>query len=143
MAMFGWFAPKCPLDTVQKTWTERRMSWLVEKFGIDRLLEADVVLPTEDYFPDPYRPTAKHARRIMDRLCEFMGVNSQNLQLEICKDVQLPGAAGHYDSSTGTVIRIADSQLAKAGRLIATLAHELSHVMLLGSGLLSTDVADH
>jgi hypothetical protein len=43
--MFGWFVPKCPLNTREK-WTEDRMRWLADRFGIDRLLSAKVVLPS-------------------------------------------------------------------------------------------------
>ena len=35
--MFGWRSAKCPLDTYEKTWTEWRMRWLAEQFGIERL----------------------------------------------------------------------------------------------------------
>ncbi len=35
--MFGLFAPKCPLDTKNKTWVERRMLWLARRFGLDRV----------------------------------------------------------------------------------------------------------
>jgi hypothetical protein len=45
--MLGWFLPKCPLATREKTWVEWRMRWLADQFGIDRLLRARVILPTE------------------------------------------------------------------------------------------------
>src|SRR5437762_1035354 len=38
--MFGWFAPKCPLATWEKVWTETRMRWLADRFGVRRLLDA-------------------------------------------------------------------------------------------------------
>lgn len=66
--MFGWFSPKCPVRTAEKTWTERRMLWLVERFGLERLRLAEVILPTDDYFPERYRGTSKDARRIFERL---------------------------------------------------------------------------
>ena len=54
-------------------------------------------------------------------------------------------AAGHYDAleSGRTVIRIARSRLAEFQGLVATLAHELAHELLLGRGLLTTEVDDH
>jgi HEAT repeat protein len=141
--MFGWFAPKCPLDTWEKTWTETRMRWLADKFGIDRALKAEVVLPTEEYFPEPYQPTPEDARRMMERLCGYMGILSADIQLEVCQDVQLSGAFGHYDNTGRPVIRIVESQLADPQALVATLAHELAHELLHGKGLLTAEVEDH
>lgn len=141
--MFGWFSPKCPLDTYEKTWTEWRMRWLADQFGIDRLLQADVILPTEDFFPDSFAGTAEDAENLLELVSSFMGVDARKIRMEVCLDAQLPGAAGHYDRGAQTVIRVAQSQLADATRLVATLAHELAHEMLLGRGLLSADVPDH
>ena len=50
---------------------------------------------------------------------------------------------GHYVHGEQSVIRIAKSQLAEPARLIATLAHELAHELLLGGGLLSASATDH
>src|SRR5580704_16278966 len=96
--MSGWFAPKCPLDTWEKTWTETRMRWLADQFGIEQLLQTEVILPTDQYFPDPYHGTAADARQLMNQLCGYMGIDPQRIDLEVCADFQLPGAAGHYDA---------------------------------------------
>jgi hypothetical protein len=141
--MFGWFSPKCPVDTYEKTWTEWRMRWFADQFGIERLLQAEVLLPTEQIFPDPYGGTVEDAQCLLDRLCGHLKIDAQKIQLEVCLDVQLPGAAGHYNRGKQAVIRIAESNLADPLRLVATLAHELAHEMLLGGGLLTADVADH
>lgn len=141
--MFGWFSAKCPLNTYEKTWTEWRMRWLADQFGIERLLQAKVILPTEEFFPDPYRGTDEDVQRLFERVCGYMTIDAQKIQLEVCPDVQLPGAAGHYDQGEQTVIRIAESQCNEPLRLVATLAHELAHEMLLGGGLLTADIADH
>ena len=141
--MFGWFSPKCPVDTREKTWTETRMRWLADQFGIDRLLQAEVVLPTEEFFPDPYEGDVEGVQRILERLCGYMAIDARKVRLDICLDAQLPGAAGQYDRGQQTVIRVAESLLADPLRLTATLAHELAHEMLLGGGVLTTDVADH
>ena len=68
--MFGWFAPKCPLGTYEKKWTESRMRWLVDKLGLERLLQTEVILPTDKYFPEPYqgKPADAHRRRSRDVL---------------------------------------------------------------------------
>jgi hypothetical protein len=141
--MFGWFSTKCPVDTYEKTWTERRLCWLADQMGINRLLTAEVILPTEDFFPDFYEGTHSDAEQILERLCEYMALDSGRVELEVCADQQLPGVAGHYEDGYRGTIRIAESQLADPTRLVATLAHELAHEILLGGGLLTPDVADH
>jgi hypothetical protein len=49
--MFGWLKPRCPLTTAEKVWVESRMSWLAETVGIERLIDARVVEPTDEFFP--------------------------------------------------------------------------------------------
>lgn len=141
--MFGWFRPQCPLETWEKTWTETRMLWLAQRLGIEPLLQAEVILPNEQYFPDPYHGGVEDAQRMLNRLCGYMRVDPHTIELEVCADYQLPGAAGHYVGSDKAIIRIAESQLQEPLKLAATLAHELAHEILLGGGLLSPEVADH
>lgn len=140
--MFGWFSPKCPLDTWEKAWTEHRMQWLARQFGVDRMTNSKLLLPDADVFTS-YRGDFEDARRLMDLLGDHMRVDVRKLGLEICDDVQLPGAAGHYDKGEQTVIRTAASQLDDPMRLTATLAHELAHELLLGNGLISANEEDH
>jgi HEAT repeat protein len=144
--MFGWFSPKCPVGTWEKAWTETRMRWLAERFGVDRLTRAEVVLPEAEYFPDPYDGMAADARRMMDRLCGYMGVNPAAVELRVSPDEQLPGAAGRYERrprGAKAVVRVAASQLADPEALAATLAHELAHEILLGGGYLDESIHDH
>ena len=89
--------------------------------------------------------------RVLDWLCGAMGVKPQRLTLEICADTApehrtgMPtGAVGLYEcGEQQAVIRVRESQVADPQRLAATLAHELAHELLLGGGLLTTNVPDH
>jgi hypothetical protein len=143
--MFGWFAPKCPLNTWQKTWTESRMRWLASQFGIERLLQATVIEPTDQHFPGEYRRSKGDAELFLRRVCDWMQLDSARIQLEIVPDENLPGAVGRYQFREGqpSLIEVAQSQLAEPECLVATLAHELAHELLLGSGRLSADANDH
>jgi hypothetical protein len=73
--MFGWFHPKCPVDPAVKAWIEHGLTWLVGQFGWDRLLYGPVVLPTEEFFPDPYDGSADDVRRLLTRVCQYMDVD--------------------------------------------------------------------
>ena len=59
--MFGWFSPTCPCDPEAKRWVEQRLRWLTRHFGLHVLLEAPVVLPTEEFFPDPGTPRRRRS----------------------------------------------------------------------------------
>jgi hypothetical protein len=145
--MFGWLRrrPRCPVGTWEKTWTETRMRWLADRLGLDRLRRAEVILPNDHFFPDPYRGTAEDVRRMMNRLCAYMGIDPGTVELLVSPDVVMPAAAGMYHrrERLRAVIRIAESQLADPPALAATLAHELAHEILLGGGLLDEAAADH
>jgi hypothetical protein len=146
MCMFGWFSPRCPVETWAKAWTETRMLWLADRLGVRRLVEAEVVLPTDEYFPEPYRGTEADARRMLGRLCDFMGLDPGAVRLRVSPDFRLRGAAECYERQAPgerSIIHVAESQFQDPQALIATLAHELAHEILLGGGLLDADVPDH
>src|SRR5262249_6540653 len=144
--MFGWFRPRCPLGTWEKTWTEQRMAWLARRLGLEKLRKARVVTPTPEFFPGEYRASPEDARRFMARLCPFMGLDFHSLTLEAVPDEQLRDAAGFYQKRRGprrrSRIWVAPSQLGDPEALAAPLAHELAHELLLGQGLLTADVED-
>ena len=79
--MFGWFRPICPCDPAAKPWVEDRLRWLTGQFGLHVLLEAPVILPTEEFFPDPWDGSPKAAQRMFRRICEYMGVDSDSVEL--------------------------------------------------------------
>src|SRR5262249_17978197 len=143
--MFGWFSPKPPIATSEKVWTERRMRWLPENLGIDRLRKATVVTPTDKFFPGKYEGAERDARRMMGQLCHHMDIDAHALKLSIVEDEAMPGAAGLYQRGghARSHIRVAQGQLAKPESLLATLAHELAHEILLGGDLISEGEEDH
>jgi len=138
--MFGWFKPKCPVSTREKAWLEYRFGWLLETLGTTRIRHAVTVLPTAEFLPFSPALTKEFAQQVMDRLAQFMGVNSAQLSLNVVPDDVLPGAAGDY---TAGKIRVSASQLAAPPQLAKTLAHELGHELLLGGELLSAAAPDH
>lgn len=141
--MFGLFAPKCPLDTLTKTWIERRMLWLAERFGLDRLKNATLVTPTPDFFPDPYTPDDAGFGPTARRVCGYMGVDPDSVQFVLADDNDMPEAAGLYEIGERSTIYVARSRLAEPVRLVAVLAHELAHELLLKGGHISREVTDH
>ncbi|MBI3411636.1 MAG: hypothetical protein HY040_25180 [Planctomycetes bacterium] len=151
--MFGLFRsePRCPVDPTAKEWIERRLTWLREQFGWDRLLSAEVVLPLPEYFPDPYQGEIDDLRALLDRVCEYMDIDPDTVDIDIYEDRNpvhdehgRQGTAGLYDQVRGRYqIWIEVGNLDDPLALVATMAHELGHVLLLGQGRISADAEDH
>lgn len=144
--LMGWFTPSCPVTTHEKAWVETRLGWLAEKLGIDRLLKARIVLPTLEFFPEPYVGSPSDAETILNRLCKFMDVDPQTVRLKVLPDDEMPGAGSEYlrhDRREQATIRLATSQLRSQSLVIATIAHELAHEILLGGNLIDRNASDH
>lgn len=152
-----WFTPKCPVEEDDKTWIEESMLWLIEEFGTDTLRDVTVILPTDEYFPDEFSEDEDDVQALVRRLCGYMGVDPQRVELEIFTDQDVAGqrhlptyeyshsgAAGHYRKRRGKfVVSVESSQAGEPMCLIATIAHELGHVRLLGEGRVSASFEDH
>lgn len=110
---------------------------------MDRLRNATVILPTDEFFPDRYTPDDDGCRACLHRMCGYMGVDPNSVHLQIVDDELMPDAAGLYQMREQSIISIARSQLADPTRLMATVAHELAHELLLKGGHLTGDEPDH
>lgn len=167
--MFGWFRPTCPCDPSAKQWVEDRLRWLVKQFGLHIILERPIVLPTPEFFPDPWDGTEQAARKMFRRVCKYMGVPADAVGLRFFNDQTTPTdralgqdtfAAGTWSSvrpswasdesefdiglpaGEGT-ISIERGSLDRPADLVGTLAHELSHQRLLGEKRFSADCFDN
>lgn len=152
--MFGWlFGSGCPLDPQGKAWMEERLAWLRDEFGADDLYGGTMVLPTPEFFPDPYDGSRDAVYTLFDRVCGYMGVEPGLLRLEFFRlapnamflvndsGEALPiGAAGWYE---GELIRLNEDELPNPMSLVGTLAHELAHQRLLGEDRIMSDVFDN
>src|SRR5436305_1250870 len=58
----------------ERAWVDGRMRWLIEVLGEVRLRTAEVVLPTEKYFPDEYDQSDTAVRTLVARVRAFMGL---------------------------------------------------------------------
>lgn len=148
--MFGWTHPKCPVHPELKLWIERRMAWLTDRFGWDYLAARRVVLPSDEYFPDRFDPTDQGARLMLDRLCGYMEVNPNCVDLYLHTDpsaselIAGPHAAGLYEESNERhVVSVDERHLQDPGVLAATMTHELAHAILLSRGYLHGAEPDH
>jgi hypothetical protein len=144
--MFGLFKPICPCDAAAKRWIEDRLQWLSRQFGLHILLERSVILPTDEFFPDPYDASARSVRALFRRVCEYMRVDPDDVEMRLFTDkpsqslanlgVLTGFAAGTWQGGEGPwqkgVIRIERSTLDRPADLVGIMAHELAHQRLLG-----------
>ncbi|MEU4424005.1 hypothetical protein AB0F81_25525 [Actinoplanes sp. NPDC024001] len=142
---------------VEQQWIETSLDWMVAEFGRDRLL-GTVVLPTDDFFPGTYRAGRDDVRSVLGIVCAHMGVDPARITLEHYADdedaaelaAHVPlssrssGAAGHFRIRDGrAIVAVDDAQAAAPMALVATIAHELGHVLLLGDGRITPERRDH
>jgi len=154
--MFGrLFPPSCPCDPAAKAWVEERLQWLSEEFDDHAFNGRPLVLPTADFFPDPYDGSKRAVRALLDQVCGYMDVVPALVSLKFVSDAgkiwlvnesgqYLPHAAGTYEEGERKFnIRIDKTELGEAMGLVGTMAHELAHVRLLGESRIMSEEYDN
>ncbi len=151
--MFGWLRVDCPVGPEQKAWIEDRMRWLAMEFGLDQRAKRPLFCQPASSFPDPYDGRPEAVWPMLHRVCGYMGVDSKPIRLAFyTQRTYLRDAAGLENGAAGTAtrptadsttIRLDASKLSDPMAVVATLAHELGHVLLLGQGRISRDAPDH
>jgi hypothetical protein len=154
--------PACPIDPDQQQWLDARFDWLLEQFGQDAPAKTQVVLPTPEFFPDPYEGRLEDAQAMLNRICGYMNVSPARLNLFLFESVRgshiqdsaapaglyVAGRSDTYypgdqDNRTPAQLGIERRQLADPMALAATFAHEIGHELLLGQNRVTTNEADH
>src|SRR5262245_2880421 len=154
--MLEWlFAPSCPCDPAAKEWVEDRLQWLSEEFDDHAFNGREIVLPTPEFFPDDYDASPGSVQVLLERVCGYMDVVPDLVELELVSNVgkigfvneggqALPGAGGMFEEGENKfLIRIDRAELDHPMGLVGTIAHELAHARLLGEGRVSHDEFDH
>ncbi|MCF6227221.1 MAG: hypothetical protein L3J82_00925 [Planctomycetes bacterium] len=137
--MFG--KPKCPVAGEPKEWLEKGMLLLANHFGLERLRDQPIVLPTDEYFPDRLDGTEEAAEACYRRVCSYMDIDPSRAEFQIFEDDAPPkikqamewshnGAVGLFTHDKIPKISIERGILADPMSLIATCAHELGHLLL-------------
>jgi hypothetical protein len=164
--VFG-FSAKLPVNDEECQWVDEGFRRLERVLGRHRLVEATVVLPTPECFPDSYQKNTAGAEALFKRVCSYMHVDRSRIRLEVFADETeelrsvLPywrgdsgGCAGFFSHDPSTqsasaaeeecmLVALRSTQLKDPLSLVATMAHELGHVILLGGGLISPKTSDH
>lgn len=155
--MFSLFQPKLPLSPEQRQWIDRSFVRLGSILGAERLLNAQVVLPIQGHFPDRYDRSEESLDLLFRRVAHSMEVPPEEVEVglfleehDMARELvpfysgKSNGAGGlYYHASTGKArIAVNEANLKDPMALVAILAHELCHVILLRPGLVGRDESD-
>ena len=156
------FSTKLPVNQEERSWVDEGFVRLETMLGRERMIEATVVLPDAEHFPDAFDGSEASVEKLIHRVCEYMQIDPTRIKLEIFPDeadelrenslwsIQTNRPAGIYfghesvmDEDGKAVIAIKSSVLKDPIVLVATVAHELGHLILLGDGRLDSSTPDH
>ena len=77
---------KLPVTEEERLWVEEGFRRLSKMLGSSRLQNAAVVLPTDEFFPDPWDGSQAALTALFRRVCGYMSVNPDRVELEIIPD---------------------------------------------------------
>lgn len=145
--MFGFWKKKntVPITEEDRAWIEKNLVWLHE--NVVNLRKQPTVLPTREFFDWEFTGKEKDARYVLQRLGKLCRVDVSRVRLSFYSQQTLDfgngmatrpeedekGAAGYYSfDGDESEIQIEIGQLQNPASLVATMAHELSHYVLIG-----------
>ena len=159
--MFSFLKPKKyePLDYKQRKYFENNLLWLIQEFPEPKIEERQILLPSEDDFPIKWTGEQETAYKALNIVCTKMQVNPEDIELNFYKNASnnlnagssiiftqnhpdSTSAAGfyHHEKEDGKFqISLEEGLLNEPQSLIATIAHELAHVKLLGGNKLEVN----
>src|SRR5215469_1926096 len=152
MSLFDFGVAELPITSEQKEWIEESLLWLLNQFGKDYFLSRQTILPETSFFPDKYKPDEESVETVITRVCGYMDVDPATIEIGFRGDAgstrriraRTSGLYFHpTESRPRPGIAIHESNLRNPVKLVATIAHELGHVILLGGGRISRDNKDH
>lgn len=155
--MLGLTQPKLPINSEERSWIDQTFVHLADILGAQRLLHSRVMLPTPEHFPDAYDGSEAALQLMFKRVAPAMLVDPSAVDVTIFREdhrmtrEMVPfsswsdsGASGLYyhERSLRAEISINEQEFKDPEALVAVLAHELGHVVLLRPGLVDPNKPD-
>jgi hypothetical protein len=152
MGLFGSKKKKGPILEQNRIWMEQNFSWLFYQFDDVPIKDRKVYLPLNEDFPVKFEDDPKTAEAVVRIVAEAMSINFDKLKLHTYSngikqfsfgtsllftqsDDNTEIAGSYLEDENGFFNISLDRALLTDGeKLIATIAHELAHVKLLGEG---------
>ena len=154
--MFNFFkrsSPECPVSEETRLWMERCFLWMMKTFGEENIKNRKVLVPEPRDFPVKYDGSRDSAFETMKIVAAQMEIDPDEIVINVYSEGQsalstgegrrifLQNAEGQKYSGglyfgkqddNRYHISIEKKKLNDPVAVVATLAHELSHVKLLG-----------
>ena len=128
--------------------------WLIQQFGEQKIIRIKQLLPNVTDFPMKVDTSEQIAHELLVIIAKQMDVNPDHIKLiffneqllEIQGDIGTTLFGQRYDNETSSaglykkvdtdnyVIALEIGQLREIDKAIATIAHEVSHIKILGEG---------
>lgn len=134
-----------PLPEEQQ-WLLDELAGLASACGIAPLLRSHILLPTAEYFPDPWTPDVRGVSRLCRRLLLYAGLGQLRVQVETYTNPSEPvigpglldgserqhrieGAAGWFSGIHDGCCSfgVDTNQLAESAAVVGTMCHEVAH----------------
>lgn len=158
--MFGPFKNKnngCPIPEDTRIWMENALIWLINQFGEQKILTVKTLVPSQEDFPIQFNGTKQVAYDVLPIVAQKMDIEPSRINLDFYNEqlLQIKGDAGftlygqqyedqnyssglyggkNHDGKFSIALEI--GQLKEPDKIIATLAHEIAHIKILGEGRL-------
>lgn len=153
--MFRLFQSKKPFEPLNqelRTWIEDVIHWLSQEFPTPSIQDRKTIIPTPEYFPFKWSSSQETAINTLEVVAPIMEVIPEDIDLQFFEsdqreidtgtttlflqhDSDYQSAAGLYygkNENDKYLIELDMNNLKDAESTIATIAHELAHVKLLG-----------
>jgi hypothetical protein len=157
--MFGLFSKKqnavCPIDPEMRLWMENSFLWLATQFGHDNIATKPMLHPTPEHFPIRYDGSTESLTKTAEIVALQMEIDIDEVTLDVYEqsiqefsgdfghriwtqvdkssDSKLSSGLYHGKNEDGKYdILIEKKNLSDPENLVATLAHEFSHIKILG-----------
>ena len=148
----SWFSPRLPVAADEAAWLDENIDWIVGEFEPAELA-GPVLLPTRECFPVEEFHSEQGALAVFALVAGRMSVEVPGVDFVYVPDDDAgalrfgsgvhEGVAGHYVVvGDRPVVTVFGAQSAGPVTLIATIAHELAHVRLLGEKRIDPDRRD-
>ena len=101
-----------PLDDDDQEWLIDGLGALVQRFGANELLHRELLLPTDEFFPDVWSPDVAGASRMVRRLMAYCGLHDVVfIVVQLPRDEDDRPIISHRTDGASLVFEVNPSQL--------------------------------
>jgi hypothetical protein len=154
MGLFGNDKDTCPVEEEKRLWLEKAIKWLVNSVGEETIKSKKTLTPSQEDFPIKFNGDQSTLIKTSDIIAVQMDIAPTDIFFDVytegLKEINM-GAnrifmnTGEDDKQTAGLywgkkedgkyhVAINEDNLTQPEKLIATIAHEFSHIKLLGEG---------